>query len=163
MTKIEDTRIWNLVLKLERFVIVLTGWLVTVLIVLGVVLRYLLNADLFGIEEILIILAFWLYFMGSAYGSYEGSHIRADIYKVFLKNPKAVKLINLLTLSISSFTSAVFTIWGFKYVLWGLQKGAKSPGWRIPQVIPQSSIFFGFLLMTVYFSVHLVRTIQNRE
>ncbi len=31
-----------------------------------VVLRYVFKSDLFGIEEIVVIAAFWLYFMGSS-------------------------------------------------------------------------------------------------
>jgi TRAP-type transport system small permease protein len=163
MKRIEETKIWNIVLKFERFVIILTSGICTLIIVLGVCLRYLFNSDLFGIEEFLIILAFWLYFTGAAYGSYKENHIRADILMVFFKNKKIIKAFRLIELSISAIVATVFTFWGFQYLLWGFQKGARSPGWRIPQVIPQSSIFFGFLLMSVYIFVHLIRTVKNKN
>lgn len=163
MKNIEETKIWNAVLKVERFIIIAMGWLCTVIIVFGTCLRYIFNSDLFGIEEFLIIMAFWLYFIGAAYGSYEESHIRADILTGFIKNKKIIKALRLLELTISAVTAAVFTFWGFKYLLWGFERGARSPGWRIPQVIPQSSIFVGFLLMAMYIIFHLIRTFNNKK
>jgi len=161
MKKIEETKLWKITLKLERFIIILTSWLCVLTIVLAVILRYIFHTDLYGIEEFLIIFAFWLYFMGAAYGAYEKSHIRADIISVFLKNQKLVKLFSILELSISTLACAILTLWGFKYLLWGLQKGARSSGWRIPLVIPQSSILIGFLLMCIYFFVHLIKAIKK--
>jgi TRAP-type C4-dicarboxylate transport system permease small subunit len=143
MKNIEETKVWNVVLKIERFIIISASWLCTLIIVLGVCLRYLFNADLFGIEEFLIIIAFWLYFMGAAYGSYEGSHIRADILMIFVKNKKTMKILRLIELSTSTFAAAVFTFWGFQLL--------------------HSSIFFGFLLMFVYFFVHLIRAAKNKN
>jgi TRAP-type C4-dicarboxylate transport system permease small subunit len=161
MKKIEETKVWKITLKLERFIIILTSWLCVLTIVLGVFLRYIFHADLYGIGEYLVIFAFWLYFMGAAHGVYEKSHIRADIISVYLKNQKLVKLFSILELSISTLAAGVLTFWGFKYLLWGLQKGARSPGWRIPLVIPQSSIFVGFLLMFIYFFIHLIKAIKK--
>jgi len=161
MEKIEKTKPFKIALKLERFIIILMSWLCVLTIVLTVFFRYVLHADLYGIEEYLIIFAFWLYFIGAAHGAYEKSHIRADIISSFLKNQKLLKFFSILKLSISTLTCFVLTIWGFKYLLWGLQRGARSPGWKIPMVIPQSSIFIGFLLMCIYYFIHLIKAIKR--
>jgi TRAP-type C4-dicarboxylate transport system permease small subunit len=161
MEKIEETKAWKIILKVEEFIIILMSLLLMLTVVLGVSLRYLFRVDLYGIEEFLVIFALWLYFVGATYGSYKKSHISAEIVVVFLKNQKLVKLFNILRLFISTLTAAVFTFWGFNYTLWGLQKMARSIGWRIPLIISQIPIFIGLLLMCMYFFVRLVKLIKN--
>jgi len=161
MEKIKETKVWKIILILERFIIISMSSLLTLAVVACVILRYIFNTDLYGIEEFTVIFALWLYFTGAAYGSYEGSHISAEIILVFLKKQKLLKFFNILKLFISTFTSVVLTFWGFKYLLWGLQKGARSTGWRIPLFISQSPIFIGFLLISMYYFVRLIKNYKN--
>ena len=62
--------LWTAKLALQRFVLVVTGALVTILIFVQVVTRYFLGESIFGIEEAASFLAIWLYFIGGAYGAY---------------------------------------------------------------------------------------------
>ena len=49
--------------------------------VYSVVLRYCFKQNFYGSDEVIMLFAFWLYFMGAVYGSYENSHIKADLLK----------------------------------------------------------------------------------
>ena len=51
-------------------------------IVLTVILRYIFKTDLYGLEEIVVIFAFWLYFMGVLRQLHRDPHT-ADLVSVF--------------------------------------------------------------------------------
>lgn len=55
---------WDLLLRFQRFVIIVSSLFVVASIGATVVLRYIFKTDLYGLEEIVVIFAFWLYFMG---------------------------------------------------------------------------------------------------
>jgi len=67
MKKIEAFKrsmIWKFLVKLQRWLMVASSIFVMLIMCLEVLLRYVFKSDLFGIEEIVVIAAFWLYFMG---------------------------------------------------------------------------------------------------
>src|SRR5690625_1050175 len=135
--------------------------LIIVALSLAVLLRYVLKIDLFGLEELLIIPIFLLYFLGASYGSYEKSHITADIMETYVKNEKVLKAIRLFTTFVSLVASSVFTYWAFQYFLWSVNKLEKTPGWHIPLFIPHGIVLIGFLLMSIYFLIHVVQLIRE--
>ena len=57
-----------------------------------VVFRYGFNADLFAYEEWLLIICFWLYFMAAAIGTWEGSHVNADLLDFVILDPAKRRL-----------------------------------------------------------------------
>ena len=58
----------------------------TACMVYSVILRYVFKGNFYGSDEVIMLFAFWLYFMGAAYGSFEDSHIKADLLSVYLKD-----------------------------------------------------------------------------
>ena len=65
-----------------------------------VILRYGFQADLFAYNEWLLIICFWLFFMGGALGTYEGSHINADLLSYVTDSPRVAWARGLLVTSI---------------------------------------------------------------
>ena len=86
----------KMLLKIERFILMVVPILVMLLLVTSVVMRYIFKMDLFGIEELMAIVAMWMYMIGAAYASYENSHIRADILETFIQNPKTKALFKII-------------------------------------------------------------------
>jgi len=148
-------------IKLQKGILVFTSLSIVLLMTLVVILRYILQIDLFGVEDFLVIGAFWLYFIGGSYGSYDKSHIRADILEVYLKGSRLYDVINLIASTITTVVAIVFTKWGLDLFIWGIVRGAKSPSWGIPLYVPQSSLLIGFSLMTLYFVIYLIRDIKQ--
>jgi TRAP-type C4-dicarboxylate transport system permease small subunit len=124
-------------------------------------MRYLFEEDLFGAEELILLAAFWLYFLGASIGSYEKSHITADILSFLVKTQKAKAIIAVIN---SMLTSALFlyaTYWGFNFFVWGIVKMPKTPILHLPIVYAQSSVFIGFVMMTYYSLGHMVNDIKE--
>lgn len=136
-------------------------FVVSILLVLGVtgqvILRYVLKSNLLGLEEMIILLAFWLYFLGGIYGSATRTHITADLTEVYIKNKKLKQFVKLIVSLITVFISCVFAYYSVDYLTWGVERGATSPVLKLPMVWSQSSVFVGFTLMAFYFIVHFVK------
>ena len=79
LEKIEKSKLWNAFLSIERILLKICCFLVFVVLIISVFMRYVFKSDLYGIEEFVAILAMWMYMLSASYASYEDSHIKADI------------------------------------------------------------------------------------
>ena len=158
MRSIENSFIWKFIVRIEEAVLIITSSLAVLLLVAGVFTRYVLKSDIFGLEEIMTVVAMWLYWMGGIYASYEDSHIKADIGEVLIKSAKWRKIHNVIVQVITLFGLVVFTKWGLDYLQWNLTVPGKSPGLGVPLIISQIPLTIGFIMMSLYSVYHLVRT-----
>ena len=149
----KNSFVWRSILTLQRFLLVLTSLFVVLIMCLEVVLRYVFKSDLFGIEEIVVIAAFWLYFMGSSYGVFEKSHVKADIIPQLLK-PRPRALLGVIINFTVSALCVLFTVWAVEMVRYSIIWMPRSTGLRIPTFISQSSILLGYALMSMYSIVY---------
>jgi len=151
---LENTNIGNLILeviipRILKTIIVISQIAFTMIIGFSVVFRFM-NKDLYGNEEFVLIFAFWLYMMGGAYGSFERSHIQADIVKELMANEKIKGVLTFIASTVQLVVCLVITYWSWNYFVWGITMRARSIAWKIPMVIPQSAILIGFFLMSIY-------------
>lgn len=144
-------RIKSYFLSVSTFILALTFFFV-------VVFRYILHADLFAYEEWLLPLSFWLFFLGSAVGTYEDTHIKADILESYIKNPRTIWL-RRVTLGVIELIVTLFLIyWG---ILMLIDEIASYPQWqttialRIPFAVPRFGIVLGLTFMAFYSALHL--------
>lgn len=149
----KNSFVWRSILTLQRILLVLTSLFVVLIMCLEVVLRYGFKSDLFGIEEIVVIAAFWLYFMGSSYGVFEKSHVKADIIPQMLK-PRARALLAVIINFTVSALCILFTVWAVGMVRYSIIWMPRSTGLRIPTFIAQSSVLLGYALMSMYSIVY---------
>ncbi len=132
------------------------GCFVTVLVFVEVLLRYVFGSPLFGVEELVCLIAIWLYFIGASYGAYERSHIKAELVHLWFKTPRSYALVRSLSSFITFVLSVIMVRWSYPYLVWGITKGETSQALLVPMVLSQSAIFFGAVLMSLYFLVELV-------
>ena len=123
-----------------------------------VIFRYIFELDLFAYEEWLLPISFWLYFMASAVGSYQGKQIRADILESYFKSPKANWIRRVIVSCIELFISLAVVYWALLMIIGEFQA---YPYWqntivlKIPFLVPRLGIFLGFLFMAFYGFLHL--------
>ena len=132
------------------------GLIITVLVFIEVVLRYVLGSPLFGVEELICLIAMWLYFIGATYGAYERSHIKAELIHIWFKKPRTYALIKAISSLITFILSIIMISWTYPYFIWGITKGETSQALLIPMVLSQSAIFVGAILMSLYFFAELI-------
>lgn len=155
------TAIWNSLLRIQGWILVVSSLLVVLAEGMTVIMRYLLKVDLFGMEELIIIPAFWLYFIGASVGTYHKRHITAELVSEFVKND----YIRLWIKTFSTFVTTVICIimfyWATEFVSWSLTSGKTSSTWRVPEYVTHISLFLGFLFMSMYFIVDLVKQVKG--
>jgi TRAP-type C4-dicarboxylate transport system permease small subunit len=149
-------KIWKGLLYLQKGFMIVAGCFVTVLVFIEVLLRYVFGSPLFGVEELVCLIAMWLYFMGATYGAYDRSHIKAELIHLWVKTPRSYALVRSLTSFITLVLSIIMIKWSYPYFIWGITKGETSQALLLPMVLSQSAIFFGAILMSLYFLVELV-------
>ena len=131
-----------------------------------VILRYGFGADLFAYEEWLLIVCFWLYFMASAIGTYENSHVNADLLNYLTDNER-------LRWARSVLVTTVELVVGIAAVYWAVlvirDEIAAYPYWqatialKIPFIVPRAALFAGFGLMTFYSALRLYVLLKLRR
>lgn len=152
--KLERTAFWNGLVKFLRGGLIVASILVT-LITFAAVITRALNINFLGYEEILIICAFWLYMLGTAYGSYEDSHIKADVIVVMMPDGRTKQLLALIRNVFSLILGLIFLGWAFQLFQWTIIMGNKTPVWRIPMTVSQSSLLFGLVVASFYHAVYI--------
>ncbi|MDD3169296.1 MAG: TRAP transporter small permease subunit [Eubacteriales bacterium] len=159
MNKLEQTAFWKALRKLLRFGLILSAILVTLITFAAVITREL-NVNFLGYEEILIICAFWLYMLGTAYGSYEDSHIKADVIVVMMPEGRMKSTLAMIRNALSLILGILFLAWAFQLFQWTIIMENKTPVWRIPMTVSQSSLLFGLTVASFYHAVYLYDEIK---
>lgn len=135
---------------------VVGGGVVGILIFVEVFLRYVMGSPLFGIEELILFIGMWLYFMGASYGAYERTHIKAELIDIWCKDKKTLTILRTIASAITVVLALVLVSWTYPYFSWELAKGGTSQALLLPKVWCQSAIFFGTFLMAIYFITELI-------
>ncbi|MBI1383597.1 MAG: TRAP transporter small permease subunit [Rhizobiales bacterium] len=123
-----------------------------------VIFRYVLERDLFAYEEWLLPVSFWLYFMGSAVGSYQNKQIRADILESYFSSARAEWIRRVVLSVIETLIACVVVYWAYLMIA---REIGMYPNWqktialKIPFFVSRLGIFLGFVFMTFYGLLHL--------
>ncbi|MDO4553030.1 MAG: TRAP transporter small permease subunit [Bacillota bacterium] len=156
MTKlwIEKTMFWRGFPKVLQWAILLTAIGITLIVFIETCFRVFDFLNFNAYEEILIIVAFWMYMLGAANGSYEKSQITADILEVMMKESIAKDIIRILRYVFTLVLSVWFCIWGWDLIMYAVGVGSVTPVFRIPMTVGFSSIFVGLLISLFYNAVY---------
>ncbi len=152
-----QTLFWKLLHKTIKWLMIAASVISTTCMVYAVIKRYLFKGNFYGSDEIIMLFAFWLYFMGAAYGSFENSHIKADLLNVYIRNMRVKDGVNLLAQVLTVAVNTIILIWATRYFSTEIRRWGLSTALKIPLVIPKSSVFFGFLMMEFYHMFYLLR------
>ena len=123
-----------------------------------VILRYGFQADLFAYEEWLLIICFWLYFMASALGTYENSHVNADLLSYLTDNARLNWLRAVVIGVVELLVSLAVVYWA---ILMVAEEIGTYPNWqstialKIPFLVPRLGVLVGFALMSFYSGLRL--------
>ena len=168
LKKIEDFQKGKLWCGVDKFVsalISVAGIALTAVIFIVVIARYIFKTDIFGSEEIVLLLAWWLYFMGGIGASQEDSHIKADMVDFFIYNQFVIEL----TKGIAKALEAAIFFCAYLTLLMLKVNYVKMPvttGLKIPYLVSQVPIFIGFIgmaLFAVYWAVYYIAKAVDRK
>jgi TRAP-type C4-dicarboxylate transport system permease small subunit len=131
--------------------------LLTVIVNLQVLARYVLKVSLGGVEELPIYLMMIGVWVGSAFVAKKDHHVKIELLDGIITNKRALAAIKILIKALTAFFLAVFTVVSFKYIIGTFEMGDTSPGLGIPLFILQGFIPFSTGAMTVFYVIQVVK------
>lgn len=131
-------------------VVVVLSLVVAIGMVTGIVARSILHEPLLGLEEIILFTVTWLYMLGAALASREGSHLSADFLSDYMRQGNARRLVQLVARLIALVAVIAFVVWSFDLFHWGFTMEQATPVIKLPYYIVQSSMFVAAIIMAIY-------------
>lgn len=155
LDRLTNSFFWNALLSVQRFVLFLTTSVMVGILGMVVFRRYALDTDFFGYGEIVMISAFWMYFIGSSYAMEKKEHVRADILERILPL-KGKKVLRIIADIIQTLVALELLRLSILYMINGFKIWPKTSAWNIPLMTSMSSITVGVAIMTLYVIVQLL-------
>ena len=126
-----------------------------------VVMRYIFEIPIMGLEEVLVYPTLWLYFLGSVNASREDTQIKANVLDVFLKTDRSKLTIRVIADALSLVTCSWLTLWAWEYFLYALRVWKESPTLYIPTFYAECAMFIGMVFMTFYVVFYLFKNFKR--
>jgi TRAP-type C4-dicarboxylate transport system permease small subunit len=158
------TQVDKVLLPFFSLICVVCSLLLALVISAAAFTRYVIGGDLYGFEEWVKLFAFWLYFMGGAYGAYNDTHVSADIIDSYMKEGTFKRFVVVLRNFITTAISVLFTWYGYEFFMFGFMGPLgtrvaipRTTVWSIPLWTSYLAVFLGLIFMTFYFGMRLLR------
>ena len=154
----------NILKNLNKWIAVFAGSLiilVTILIVIDSVGRYLFNKPLTGGVEISILLSAFIVFFGLAYALIQGAHVQFTLFEVMF--PPRIRRICDIFINLVGMVFMAFAFYATSRQFWEswLAKETMMAAVKIPYWLAKLALPMGFLLMTVQFGFFLASSIRK--
>ncbi len=143
--------------KLNQYIMIITGVAVTSLILAGAIMRYVLHINFYGQEEIVLLVGFWMYFIGSISAAREKTHLNADMLSLFTKNQKILDGFAIFRDVLSLLICLLAAKWCLAYFGWSFPKNPKTSVYKIPLYIQKIPMILACLIWTLYLIRDCVR------
>ena len=151
--------------RVVRFLVGINSFLVAVALPLlpitfffVVLYRYVHHSDLFAYQEWLMPICFWVFFLGSALGTYYDKQINADLLDTITENQKLQWIQKIVIQGIELVITLILVYYAWLMIA---DEISDYPGWKttialkIPFIVPRIGIFVGFAFMAFYSSLSI--------
>lgn len=162
MKKIFKT-LWDYLLKFEYAIVITCCIAIVGLVFFTVILRYVFKTSFQGMEELVMLFAFGIYFIGGAIGSHDESQISADVMSIFIKRPKSVFSLRAVQNVIDAILISICGVFATRQMLFVLGEGSRTVGLKLPTWIIYTIILVGLFLMAFYSVYHFINYLVKRR
>jgi TRAP-type C4-dicarboxylate transport system permease small subunit len=126
-----------------------------------VLMRYVFEIPVMGLEEVLVYPTLWLYFLGSVNASREDTQIKANVLDVFLKTDRAKLIVRVIADAMALIVVLWLTYWAWDYFRYALRVMKESPTLYIPTIYAECAFFIGLVLMSAYAAWYLFKNVKR--
>lgn len=126
-----------------------------------VLMRYIFELPVMGLDELLIYPTLWLYLLGSVNAAREDTQIKANVLDVFLKSDRSRLIVRVIADLMSVIVSCWLTYWAWDYFIYAKRVWKESPTLYIPTFWAECSLFIGLFLMTAYSGWYLFKNVRR--
>ena len=136
------------------------GSVAALLVLLGVcwvvAQRYFLRSSLMGADELILLVAFWMYFMGAAASARDRWHIRVNVVDSLPEGNWFRATCNLAVSVLNVGVTGAVTWLAMKNLIWNIESGTQTPVFRIPTYWFDAAIVVALGLSFIYFVLDLL-------
>ncbi len=147
--------------KFQNALLILSSIFLFTSVCTTVFMRYVLKISLMGMEEIILLVVMWAYFLGAANCSHEESHITAEVLDIIIKKETVRKWIALFGKTLMVGIAIAFAYYGWNFLQESLRFVTRTPYYRIPYYAGHASICYGTIVMCIYTISHYVQFVKN--
>lgn len=153
----------RVIARLCDVVVVVSSAMVVGLVFFLVVVRYILEMSIVGLDELALMSAIWLYMIGAIVASRRAEHLVVDFLPQRLKSPRLrwlhQKAVALLMIGASVF----FISLAWDMMAFGIKRPQETPGLGLPELISLSAVALASIACFAYALRDLVtgRTCHN--
>jgi len=140
----------------EEFITGIGIVVIPILLVARVILRFTIHAAPLGMEELGILMAAWIFYVGSACTSRMREQITVTVIQLVPLNQRIRRVINVIALTISLMVNVAFFYICYGYLTWHESQPAILEPFGWPIVVLDLSLVTGIGLMTWHTLTHLV-------
>jgi TRAP-type C4-dicarboxylate transport system permease small subunit len=126
-----------------------------------VIMRYVLQVPVMGLEETMLYPTLWLYILGSVNSSRENTHIRANVLEIFVKTEREHTILAILGEIISLIVGLWLLSWAWDYTQYAWRVWRESSTLYIPTFYSDIALLVGLGLMMAYTAGHLVAHVHT--
>ncbi|MBW2682981.1 MAG: TRAP transporter small permease subunit [Deltaproteobacteria bacterium] len=126
-----------------------------------VLMRYVFELPVMGLDELLVYPTLWLYILGSVNASREDTQIKANVLDVFLKTEKSRLIVRVIADFMAVTVSSWLTYWAWDYFKYAKRVWKESPTLYIPTFYAECALFIGLVLMTGYSGWYLIKNVSR--
>lgn len=145
--------LWIAKLQVQRYLLIMSGVALLVLVTLQVFTRYVMGISVLGIEELACFSAVWSYFLGSSLGAWERGHISAGFVELVSRNSTIISATKMIASILTVVIAAWVTVWAWQYFAFSLLRGSTSPDTGIQLAWVHLIMPICLSLMTLYWLV----------
>lgn len=162
MAKLSLRPLFNIVHRVEEFLLAAGMMLIAVLTIANVFWRTVIGDSLASAEELNRFLIVLVCFVGLSYGASQGRHIRMTAFYDLLplKPRKALMIIIAAVTGALMFFLAYWSV-AYLYIIYDL--GAMSPVLRVPLYIAYLSVPLGLVLAGIQYVLTVVRNLTDPD
>ena len=147
--------------KFFKYILPLLISIVAVMQFYQVLMRYVFELPVMGLDELVVYPTLWLYLLGSVNAAREDTQIKANVLDVFLKTDRSRLVVRVIADLMSVIISCWLTYWAWDYFLYAKRVWKESPTLYIPTFWAECSLFIGLALMTAYSAWYLYKNTRN--
>ncbi len=140
----------------EEYFCVWTMAIMTVLVFIQVIMRYVFSNSLSWSEEMARFIFLWLSWIGASYAVKERSHFRVEMFANMIKGKNRVTFEYFILIVWFAF-SFILTLLGTQLVIFLFDTGQRSAAMELPMTLPYASVPVGCALMCVRLIVEMYK------
>lgn len=147
MRRITPSAMLKWIVKVNQWGVIVSSLVVISTIFIQVILRYVFQHPLLGMEEIAIMAVLWLWFLAIALATQRGFHISGGLP---ITRQSIRDIMEVVYPFVCLSVSLVFGYLCYLYCVWVIEAKVISGGLRLPWILSVSGAFLGLVLNTVY-------------